>query len=186
MNGYLLAGGRSRRMGLSKVDLFLDRVVTAARPVFDEVIAVHRADGVPLAIRTIFEDPHPAEGALFGLDRALRDARGRCFVIAVDYPLVTSELLRWVATRFEATGAPALVPEWDGHPQPLCAGWDGSLLPLVERRIKSGDLDLHGLIAEAGAEMIPERELRARFGGEPLMNVNTPEDLETAEKLYGR
>jgi molybdopterin-guanine dinucleotide biosynthesis protein A len=185
VNAYVLVGGRSSRMGTSKASLFLDRVVAAARPVFEEVLAVQRSDGEPLPLRTIFEEPHEGEGALFGLERALRDARGRCFVIAVDYPLVTPELLRDLATKFEASAAAALVPEWDGHPQPLCAGFDASLLSLVERRIAMGELSLRGLIREAGAEIIPEAELRARHPGEPLMNVNTPEELEAAERLDG-
>lgn len=171
-------------MGTSKASLFLDRVVAAARPVFDEVLAVHRADGEPLPLRTIFEDEHEGEGAIFGIERALRDARGKCFVIAVDYPLVTRDLLHDLATRFEESDETALVPEWDGHPQPLCAGFDSTLLPLVERRIAAGELDVRGLLAEAGAHVIPEAELRGRYEGEPLMNVNTPEELEAAEKLY--
>lgn len=174
-------------MGASKTELFLDRVVAAASPVFDEVLAVNRHDAEPLPIRTIFEDPHEGEGALFGIARALEDAHGKCFVIAVDYPLVTTEVLQFLALQFEECPAAALVPEWDGHPQPLCAGWDaGAMLPLVERRLARGDCELRALIAEAGAAMMPERELRARFPGEPLMNVNTPEELEAAEKLYER
>lgn len=172
-------------MGTSKASLFLDRVVAAARPVFDEVLAVQRADGEPLPLRTIFEESHSSEGALFGIERALRDARGKCFVIAVDYPLVTSELLRDLAGRFEAAEVTALVPEWDGYPQALCAGYDAALLPLVERRIAAAEFDLRGLIAEADAAIIREADLRASFPGEPLMNVNTPEQLEAAERLYG-
>ena len=171
-------------MGNSKAALFLDRVVAAARPVFDEVLAVHRADGEPLPLRTIFEDPHEGEGAIFGIERALRDARGKCFVIAVDYPLVTTELLHDLATRFEASQDAALVPEWDGHPQPLCAAFDASLLPLLQKRIAAGSFDVKGLLTEAHAQVIPEAELRALYAGEPLMNVNTPEELEAAEKLY--
>jgi hypothetical protein len=34
-------------------------------------------------------------------------------------------------------------------------------------------------------DIIPESELRQRFAGEPLMNVNTPEELGEAERLYG-
>lgn len=176
MNAYILVGGRSQRMGASKADLFLERIVAVARPAFDEVLAVHRSDGEPLRVRTIFEEPHPGEGALFGILTALRDARGKCFVIAVDYPLLTSDLLLALSGRFAASGSVMLVPEWDGQPQPLCAGYDASLLlPLVERRIAAGAFDLRGLIAESRGEMIPERELREQFQGEPLMNVNTPE-----------
>jgi molybdopterin-guanine dinucleotide biosynthesis protein A len=168
----------------SKTELFLDRVVAAASPVFDEVLAVNRHDAEPLRIRTIFEDE--GEGALFGVARALSDARDRCFVIAVDYPLITTEVLQFLAMQFEETASAVLVPEWDGLPQPLCAGWDASLvLPIVERRLAAGDCELRSLIAEAGAVMIPEAELRARFTGEPLMNVNTPEQLAAAESWYG-
>lgn len=170
----------------SKTELFLDRVAAAASPVFDEVLAVNRHDAEPLRIRTIFEEAHEGEGALFGVARALADARDRCFIIAVDYPLITAEVLQFLVMQFEESAAAVLVPMWDGLPQPLCAGWDASLvLPIVERRLAAGDCELRGLIAEAGAAMIPEAELRARFPGEPLMNVNTPEQLEAAEKWYG-
>lgn len=173
-------------MGSSKTELFLDRVVAAASPVFDEVLAVNRHDAEPLRIRTIFEDAHEGEGALFGIARALADARGKCFIIAVDYPLITTELLQFLMLQFEESTAPALVPEWDGQAQPLCAGWDAELaLPLVERRLAAGERELRSLIADAGAVIIPEAELRARFSGEPLMNVNTPEQLAAAESLYG-
>jgi molybdopterin-guanine dinucleotide biosynthesis protein A len=173
-------------MGTSKAELFLDRVVSVASPVFDEVLAVNRADAAPLRIRTIFEEPHEGEGALFGVARALADARERCFLIAVDYPLLTKELLQFLVMKFEECSAPMLVPEWNGRPQPLCAGWDAEvLLPLVESRIANGQLEVQGLLAEAGAAIIPEDELRARFPGEPLMNVNTPEELEEAERWYG-
>lgn len=173
-------------MGSSKTELFLDRVVAAARPVFDEVLAVNRHDAEPLRIRTIFEEAHEGEGALFGIARALADARGKCFIIAVDYPLITTELLQFLVLQFEESSAPALVPEWDGQAQPLCAGWDAELaLPLVERRLAAGECELRSLIGDAGAVIIPEAELRARFSGEPLMNVNTPEQLAAAESWYG-
>ncbi|MGZ5473186.1 MAG: molybdenum cofactor guanylyltransferase [Thermoanaerobaculia bacterium] len=187
MNAYVLVGGRSRRMGESKVELFLERVVSAARPVFDEVIAVDRLAGGPWTgggppptanrqpptIRTLYEDPHEHEGAIFGVVRALRDARGKCFLLAVDYPLITSDMLRFIRDR-------GGLPEWDGRPQPLCAVWDAALLPRIEERIARGALDLRGA---AETEIIPESELRVRFPGEPLLNVNTPEEWERAQRF---
>ncbi|HEX6158935.1 MAG TPA: NTP transferase domain-containing protein, partial [Thermoanaerobaculia bacterium] len=79
MNCYILIGGRSRRMGQSKAALFLDRIAAAARPLFDEVVAVQRPGGERASIRTIFEEPHEHDGAIFGIARALDDAKGRCF-----------------------------------------------------------------------------------------------------------
>ena len=160
-------------MGESKVDLFLERIVAAAKPVFDDVIAVQRANGDATSIRTIFEDPHDDEGAIFGVARALRDARAKAFIIAVDYPLITSDVLRYVKDREG-------MPVWNGHPQPLCAVWSADVLPRIEQRIAEKRFDLRTV---GGQEMIPESELRARFSGEPLMNVNTPEEWERAQRF---
>ena len=52
----------------------------------------------------------------------------------------------------------------------------------IDERIAAGRFDLRGLNEQA---MIPEAELRRRFEGEPLMNVNTPEELAQAERWYG-
>ncbi|MFL6245448.1 MAG: molybdenum cofactor guanylyltransferase [Thermoanaerobaculia bacterium] len=166
MNAYILIGGRSTRMGVSKTELFLDRVAAAARPVFEEVIAVQRHGGDAATITTIYEDAHEHDGAIFGVARALREVQAHAFILAVDYPFVTADVLRYLRDD-------GRVPIWDGRPQPLCAVWNASVLPLINDRIARGALDLHGLIDR---EMIPESELRGRFPGEPLRNVNTFEE----------
>jgi molybdopterin-guanine dinucleotide biosynthesis protein A len=172
MNAYILIGGRSRRMGTSKTELFLERIVATASPVFEEIVAVQRSDGQAAAIRTIFEEPHEHDGPIFGVARALRDVQEsgltQGFVLAVDYPMITAEVLRHLRDR-------GGVPVWDGRPQTLCAVWDARALPRIEERMARGQFDLHGL---GDREMIPEGELRARFEGEPLRNVNTPEEWE--------
>ena len=168
-------------MGSSKVELFLGRIVDAARPVFDAVIAVDRwRTGNPACPHrqdclssTIFEEPHEDEAAIFGVARALRDANGAAFLLAVDYPLITPDVLRYLVERKG-------MPVWNGQPQPLCAVWDAALLPRIEERIAARRYDLRTL---GGQEMIPESELRARFRGEPLMNVNTPEEWERAQRF---
>ncbi len=165
-------------MGISKTELFLERIIAAASPLFDEVVAVQRFGGEAASIRTIYEEPHEDDGAIFGVACALRDVQQsgleRGFVLAVDYPMITADVLRHLS---ECGG----VPVWDGRPQPLCAVWEASLLPRIEERIARGQLDLQGV---ADREMIPEAELRARFDGEPLRNVNTPEEWE-AVKSHG-
>lgn len=166
MNAYILIGGRSQRMGTSKTELFLDRVVAAATPVFGEVIAVQRNGGEPASIRTIYEEPHEQTAPIFGIERALRDANEQAFILAVDYPFVTTEVLCYLRDE-------ARIAIWDGRPQTLCAVWEVSALRLIHDRIRRGALDLRGLIDR---EMIAESELRARFSGEPLRNVNTPEE----------
>lgn len=188
MDCYLLVGGRSSRMGRSKLEVeiggatFLTRGIDAARAAFDEVRAVQRPGGSPVAgVTTIFEPPHEGDGPIFGVVTALRNTTRRCFILAVDYPLIDAGMLRFLRERAEGSRAPLVVPRWDGKLQMLCAAWSPELRPLAAARIASGRYDLRALAAEA--EVIEEDELRRRFLGEPLMNVNTPEELEKAARL---
>jgi molybdenum cofactor guanylyltransferase len=175
VNAYVLVGGHSRRMGASKSALFLDRVVTAARPVFDSVIAVQRAGGEAMPIPTVFEEPHEGDGVIFGVACALQHAQSRAFILAVDYPSITSELLRFLRDD-------GRVPIWDGLPQPLCAVWDVTSLSSIRQQIADGRYDLRSIIER---DMIGEAALRARFGGEPLRNVNTAAEWKAAQETHG-
>jgi len=133
MNVYLLIGGRSRRMGQSKVELpfggstFMARSIERARDVFDRVYAVQRAGGTPATgVETIFELPHDDEAPAFGVLCALEHAGIRCFVMAVDYPLMTSEVLGYLARRTEGSPASLVAPRWSERLQMLCAGYDAA------------------------------------------------------------
>lgn len=180
-------------MGAPKADVllgqktFLQRVRDAAESVFEEVVAVerHGRAGVE-GMRTIFESEHPGSGAMFGLERAMDDSREeRLWLTAVDYPLLTSELLADLKLRFEKSRGALLVPIAGGHPQMLCAGYSRRLLPLLRSLIATGDYRMRGLL-EAGAELVEESAWRADHGGEPLLNVNDPTTLEIARRLHER
>ena len=174
-------------MGRSKLDIdfggatFFDRAVAAARGVFDRVVAVQRTGGGKLPIETIEEERHDDEAAIFGVLAALRHAKSTCFVLAVDYPLIDAGVLRFLRARVARSKSSIVVPRWGGKLQMLCAGYAYDVEPLVAEHIAARRYDLRGLAR--GAEIIEEDELRARFAGEPLMNVNTPEELESAMRF---
>lgn len=170
-------------MGQSKTAMFLDRVVAAASPVFKRVIAVERSGAPRLSIETIFEDPHENEAPIFGVARALVDAPGPCFILAVDFPLIRTDVLAFLRSRFETSNASMLVPVWARQPQVLCAGYRTCVAATIAERIESGDLSLQGLADDVDTEFVDEATLRAQFDGEPLMNVNTPADLAAAERM---
>jgi len=173
MNCYVLVGGRSTRLGASKAALFLDRIVDVARPVFDEVIAVDRNEGQQRTIPTIFENAHDDEAPIFGVRRAVEHANAKCFILAVDYPLLTRDLLREWSQHFATSSAAMLVPRSGGHLHVLCAGYSPALLPLIDTRIAQRQYDLRSIAAEA--ELVD-------YDGSALLNVNTPEELESYER----
>ena len=173
MNAYILIGGESRRMGRSKTELFFDRVAAVVAEVFEDVVAVQRHGGPAAPLATIYESPHDDQAPVFGVACALAHTSERCFVIAVDYPLITTAILRFLRDRFERSNALLLAPVWSGKTQMLCAGYDPVLLPRLQQRIAAKRYDLRGVAADGEAEILGEDDLREQFAGEPLMNVNT-------------
>lgn len=191
MNCYVLTGGLSSRMKRDKRELqirgrrFLDLVAGAAAPVFDEVVEVRRSLHSEATLRAIVEPDHEGTSPLYGIRAALADATTRAWILAVDYPLITAPVLQILRDRFDESDADLLVPMWEGRPQMLCAGWSVSLLVEIQQRIEEENLRLRGLLDRPGVCIIPERWLRQRFPGEPLMNVNRPEQLESIRRTMG-
>ncbi len=140
------------------------------------MIAVEREGDAWPGITTIFDETHSDGAPVFGVMRALDHARGRCFVLATDYPMLTGEILRGLRARFEESNATLFVPVWKEIPQMLCAGYSPELLPVIRRRAADGRLDLRGLIGETDAITI-------EVSGDMWLNVNTPADLRKVERL---
>ncbi len=177
MNTYILIGGRSERMGRSKAALFLPHLASVAGEVGAKAYAVQRHGGEATElVETIFESPHEGQAPAFGVLRALEHAEAaRCVVLAVDYPTLTAGVLRTLVARTAASRAALVLPRWEGHLQPLCAGYDAPrVAPRLAERIAAGRLDLRGLADEVETEVLDERDLPA------LRNVNTAEDLQEA------
>ena len=150
-------------------------------------------------------DMNPGCGPLGGLRTCLAHSDTDWnLVLAVDMPLASPELLRFIAERcHEAVLAavPSVQKEENSLSaspervlQPLCAAYHRRLLPLMDQALVSGDFSIHRLLervstgimsAETKAvRVIGEDELlSAGFSREMLFNINTPEDLERARTL---
>jgi molybdopterin-guanine dinucleotide biosynthesis protein A len=166
---------------------FIERIFEAARPVFDHVIAVTRVGDAPWdGMETIHDAPHAERSPIHGIRRALDHGGDRIWILAADYPLVTAEVLRYLRARFERSQAALFVPVWHGHPQMLCAGYSRSLRDMLEVMIGTGNLRLRELLSTVESERCEEDELRAAFVGEPLWNVNLPDELKQVRKDYER
>ncbi len=164
MIGVVLAGGQSSRMGRDKATLEFDgqplveRCVAVLRQCFPEVIVVRR-------------DDVPGLGPIGGLLTALRRAP-EIFVVACDMPFLDAALIRAMAAQLAGYDAVAIPGE------PLHAAYSARILPVVEAQIAAGDYSLNRLLSK----------LRVKtFGAAPIVNVNTPAELEAAwQKLKSR
>jgi molybdopterin-guanine dinucleotide biosynthesis protein A len=182
MPAAVLAGGASRRMGRSKAGLaygggtLLEHQARRLDAVFSTVYAVVK-DGEQLAgSACVLFDRTPEHAAIHGLVRALEEVDDSVFVLAVDLPILAEGVMRLIAERSLASEAPAVVPLSGGLLQPLAAVWRRAVLPAARERAARGELSLHGLAREVGAEAIDEDEWRrADPSGNSFENVNTLE-----------
>ena len=184
MPAAVLAGGASRRMGVSKALLPYGRTTLLAHQtgrlsdLFSEVFVVAKEPPTSdVGPARVVLDRTSDRAPIHGLVRALEEAADRLFVLAVDLPVVTYHVIRAIAERGLASRAAAVVPLADGRLQPLAAVWRRGVLPAALARIERGELSLHGLAEEVGAEIVPEEVWRALDpSGNSFANVNTIEE----------
>ena len=205
ITGVVLAGGQSQRMGHDKAQIIwnsgtlLSHAVAVLQSVAAKVFVVGLPQSQTLGTEVV-ADEFPGHGPLGGIHVALKHAATDwIFVLAVDLPLVNSDLVSFIAGTCEAT-ALAVVPRVGKHLQPLCAAYHRRLLPEVERAITGDDLSVHRLLERVSTGMMEKQSItkiieekdivRHGFLAEMLANVNTPEELERARaiasKLHGK
>ena len=185
---FILAGGKSSRMGTDKafVELngrtLLARALGLARSVTPEVFIVGSAEKFS-AFAPVVEDEFAGCGPLGGIHAALRASRRDCnLILAVDLPFLSFALLQFVIGRARKSGAPlATVPRSDGMWQPLCAVYRREFAEAAERALRAGRYKIDPLFGEVAVTAIQEDELaEAGFASRIFSNLNTPGDLQAA------
>jgi molybdopterin-guanine dinucleotide biosynthesis protein A len=191
IEGFILAGGASSRMGQDKARLrlgahtFVERIGQALAPVVDRTTVVtsenRRAEwDLPVAI-DVFTD----WGALGGLHAALTACQGSwALVVACDLPLVTTELFRVLAAVREGFEAVAPIQP-DGFEQPLCALYRvDPCRQRAEDLIAAGERRPRMLLRAVHTRWVNVNELDALEGAPYLFsNINTPQEYESALQL---
>ncbi len=198
ISGVILAGGEGRRLGRPKDRLeirgvnVVEHLVRSLNPLFEEVLIVRSGDlrddrrWEELGARTV-RDLLSMRGAMVGLYTGLREMRTPYgFFIGGDMPFPNCGLVRYMLSLhrdFEA-----VVPRRGEYLEPLFAIYAKDLLPFVERLILRGERRISKILEGARAvRFVEEEEIRA-FDPEFLsfFNINTPRDLEQAERIAGR
>jgi molybdopterin-guanine dinucleotide biosynthesis protein A len=187
---FILAGGKSTRMGVEKafVDYegrtLLARALDLARSVTPAVRIVGSQEKfAPFA--PVVEDVFRDCGPLGGIHAALRASLTELNVmLAVDMPFVSWTFAQYVISQ--ARGAPeaaAVVPRGGGGWQPLCAIYRREFADTAENALRAGRNKIDRLFDEVRTRAIEEEELEsAGFSLAIFRNLNTPEELETEKR----
>jgi molybdopterin-guanine dinucleotide biosynthesis protein A len=186
---FVLAGGKSTRMGADKAFLQLDgrtllaRSLDLARSVTADVHIVGSREKFE-AFGPVVEDVFRDRGPLAGIHAALVSSNAELnLMLGVDLPFLTPALLRFLLQQGEASGAVVTVPRIAGGYHPLCAVYRREFAALAQSALEQGRNKIDALFAATATRVLEEAEL-ARFAFTAAMfeNLNTPEDWERASR----
>ena len=183
--GFVLAGGRSARMGTDKAFLelkgrtLLERAISLVQAASSEVVIVGDPNKFSGYGRVV-EDIYTGRGPLAGIHAALLHSSAELnLILAVDLPFVSTELLNFLFACAENTAAVVTVPRTARGFQPLCAVYRPPFSAAAEQALKAGNNKIDAVFAGLTLRVIEESELLAAgFSENAFANLNTPEDLK--------
>ena len=188
VTAFILAGGKSTRMGTDKafVDYegrsLLARALVVARSITPKVWIVGSAEKfAPFA--PVVEDVFRDRGPLGGIHAALGASPTELnLMLAVDTPFVSWAFLRYLISQAEtAHEAVVVVPRGNEGWEPLCAIYRREFAAAAEEALRAGQNRIDRLFAQVRTRVIEQEELEAAgFSPTIFRNLNTPEELSKA------
>jgi molybdopterin-guanine dinucleotide biosynthesis protein A len=189
LTAFILAGGKSTRMGADKAFVTLDgqtllaRALNVARSITPNVrIVGDSAKFSPFA--PTVEDIFPHCGPLAGIHAALRSSQTDLnLILAVDVPFVSPALLHFLIQRASNNAATITVAQTAGGYQPLCAIYRRNFAEVAEQSLQSGRYKIDALFVPTSTQTITQEELeRAGVSPYQFRNLNTPQELSDASE----
>jgi molybdenum cofactor guanylyltransferase len=191
VGAFVLAGGKSTRMGSDKAllklggETLLARALKQASKVTHEVRIVGDAKKF-VGFGPVIEDIYPERGPLGGIHAALRSSPAELnLMLAVDLPFVELRFLRYLIAQAQESGAVVTVARAGGGWQPLCAVYRRAFAGIAEQALRGGRNKIDALFAEVAMRVVTDPELiSAGFSPEMFRNLNTPQDWERARESF--
>ena len=197
--GAILAGGLSRRMGGGDKGLIrvgdrpiLVHVIERLEPQVDTIVLNANGDmrrfsdfGLPVAPDSVEGFPGPLAGVLAALEWTLKNREGARFVASVagDTPFLPRDLVARLETAMTAQGAEMAVAASGGRSHPVFGLWPVTAAAALRRAIVEED------IRKVDRFSARYRVATAVFDDgavDPFFNINAPDDLQEAERLWAR
>ncbi|MER2633116.1 MAG: molybdenum cofactor guanylyltransferase, partial [Rhizobiaceae bacterium] len=165
----------------------LDRL----RPQASPVAVSANGDPGPLSAfgAQVLADPHevrmrgPLSGILSGLIWADREARAtHLLTVAVDTPFFAADLGTRLAAAAGAKADRAAVARSGGRWHPVFALWPVAAADRLARFLREEE-DVSVMRFLLGGDVVPVDFALRDDGGDPFFNINTPQDLASADAM---
>jgi molybdopterin-guanine dinucleotide biosynthesis protein A len=179
----ILAGGKSRRMGVNKAFLpFHDKPliqysIDLAKFFTDEIwISANNRDFDYLGFPVV-SDVLPVNAPLAGIHAGLRASKSDWnLVLTCDMPNVTKGVIEKLRSVLD-DNLRMIVPVHDGYVEPLCGFYHRSLIPVMDGNMKAGKLSLLDLSGSAPHRFVEMTDFSSEEIALLFRNMNEKRDL---------
>ncbi|HQE34766.1 MAG TPA: molybdenum cofactor guanylyltransferase [Flavobacterium alvei] len=186
-NGYILAGGKSSRMGADKGLLLfegkamIEYVINQMLPVFDNLVIVSNNPEYEKFGLEVIPDLIKNIGPAGGIYTALHHSNAKLnFIVSCDMPFVTQEAIEFVVNN--TNESQIVLIENKGRIEPLFGVYskecEENWLQLIEQKI----IKLQDMVLQFKLKTIPI-ENKEIFAASFFKNINTQEDFNNALNL---
>ena len=195
ITGIILCGGKSSRMLTNKALLKLNGrtvieiIAEKMKSIFSEVlISTNGINDYKFLNLPLIKDIFTHKGPLAGIHSALKySSTEKNFIISCDMPLVSCELINFIATY--NSDKKIILPETEGRIQQLCGIYSKSISPIIEMIISNSEKNknikgsVFDLIERVSADIVNVESLTF-YDNNIFLNMNTPEDYEQIKKIH--
>jgi len=182
LEGLLLTGGQSRRMGTDKASLVVDGeavAVRTAKKLAEAVSLVTVLGNEPIAGFGFQPDASEFEGPLYAL-AGYEPQSEAVFVVGCDMPRFDPKIVEVLSSSLRASpDSDAAVPVLEGRRQPLCALYRSPAWQSLHRVVAEGRRSLMAWLDALNVLEIAEAEFgEAELDPRDFRSANTPEEWQ--------
>lgn len=187
------AGGKSSRMGTDKAF-----VPIAGMPIIEHIwgrvqqlgqtetfIIANKPEAYQQFGCPIYGDVLPDSGSLGGIYTALHHSQSDyTLLLACDMPFIAPPLIRYMWSLAQDASFDVIVPRVNQYPQGFFALYHKNCLPHIHEKLTQKAFKVIGFYDAVRVRYVDEPEYQPFIEPEKtFFNVNTPDDLQQAEKL---
>lgn len=183
ISGFILAGGKSRRMGTDKALLtfqekpLLEHMTKLIEPFCDSLaVSGWKSDYLAFDVEMIpdlYSDCGPIAGIFSALKYSVSDWN---LMVSVDVPFVNDELLFLLISNIGEYDC--IIPQHTSGVEPLIALYNRRTWPVIEEMIKSGDYRLTNLLSKLNVRYVDCNQLIKKYP-RLFLNINRMEDYRS-------
>jgi molybdopterin-guanine dinucleotide biosynthesis protein A len=187
INGLILAGGESSRMGSDKAMLSyfgrpqLEHLHDLLSPCCEKTFtSVKRNSQTSSAINPLadqFELNSPLNGILSAF---ATNPKSAWLTLPVDMPYIDSEAISFLLANRDTAKAATCFYDSDGDkPEPLFAIWESLAYPLLEKYFRGNGKSVRGFLMSHEVKLLKAPDPKIHI------NINNPEDYDLFKKRSG-